>query len=338
LGQTEKIWKKRGASYDTDWHKGVGKRGERNPNADIDWVAPAKYSHFCGEKILKEAYKVAVGYDVQGYFAGLFVTGARSSEFLLFKVSMFQRDEKTNTLYGYGLPVLKGGGDDDHLRGINVLFEDPLVPEFWSFVEYIRKRYGEDAYLTKETRNDRDEWLHKYDYEIEWKKKQISEIKKQSRVSIDTYQAADGFKKEQKELEKAQKHRLEKINYRLYQDVYNVITDIQKPPTSEIKRLRKEEKETGQYKVKTGPWFPHRLRMERASFLTSERGYDTPLLMTFFGWKRADTPTNYVKQSAQELLKRNIDARYDILWRKEASLQSAESSTPKDPVPKYLQQ
>ena len=333
----KRIWKKRGSRYNFDWHQ----EDEKNPNIDSDWTPPAEYKHFCGEGVLKEAYDECYKYDSALCLVSLFVTGARCSEFIQFKVSMFKKDEQTNTIYGYGLPVLKR--EKGATRNINILWEDPLVPEFWAEVENIRKHYGEDEYLTASIRESRDEWLQKYDSEIEYLKKQVSEIKKQKGVTIAAYQEAEDIKAKQKELEKAQQNRLKNIKYRLYQDVYDNVTSIMKPPHSEIKRLREEEEKNGEYKVKTGPWFPHRLRMERASHLASERGYDTPLLMTFFGWLRSDTPTNYVKQSAQELLARNLDSRFDKARRLEARSNAAESMTlrnttpaPSNEVPKYL--
>ncbi|MCX6653736.1 MAG: hypothetical protein NTY03_01305 [Candidatus Bathyarchaeota archaeon] len=99
--------------------------------------------------------------------------------------------------------------------------------------------------------------------------------------------------------------------------------------------IEKAEK-TGEYYVRQGPFWPHRLRFERASFLVSERGYETYDLMAFFGWLDSTTPTNYVKESGKELLAKNLLARSDNLRQEKARLQEAERSQPSDAPPKYL--
>lgn len=323
-------WQRRGASYDFDWHT----NNKENPNRDPDWNPPIQFSHYCGDDVLKEAYDECYTEDAALCLTSLFVTGARATEFIEMKASMFKKDQPSNTIFGYGLPVLKLRHHGT--RDINVLCEDPLVSEFYKFVEDIRKHYGEDAYLTASIREDRDEWLNRYNSEIEYLKKQISEIKRQKGVSISAYQEAEKLKAKQKELERAQAKRLKTITYRLYQDVYDAITSIMKPPNVGINRLREMEKATGKYQIKSGPFYPSRLRMERASHLTSERGYDTPLLMAYFGWVATDTPTNYVKQSAQEILKRNLDSRYDRDRRELSQIKEAKNTPPEDGVPKYL--
>jgi hypothetical protein len=71
------------------------------------------------------------------------------------------------------------------------------------------------------------------------------------------------------------------------------------------------------------------MRFERASFLVSDRGYETYDLMAYFGWIESATPANYVKAGGKELEKKNLDARLDIFRREQARLEMAESPPPK---------
>ena len=171
-------WKKRGSRYGFDWHR----NDETNPNRDPDWKAPVEYEQFCGEAILKEAYDAAHYSDKRGYFAGLFVTGARASEFLEYKCNQFEKDDRNGVIWGRGLPVLKR--EEGAKRTINFLLEDPLAKEFYEFIESMRRSYGETSYITEMIREDRDDWLRKYDAEVEYVKEQISEIKKRKGVRL----------------------------------------------------------------------------------------------------------------------------------------------------------
>ena len=62
-----------------------------------------------------------------------------------------------------------------------------------------------------------------------------------------------------------------------YDSLYRMIRDIQKPKNS-----------------RHGPWWPHRLRAERASQLVSDYDASTFLLKEYFGWTRDETPGLYV--------------------------------------------
>ncbi|MCX6653735.1 MAG: hypothetical protein NTY03_01300 [Candidatus Bathyarchaeota archaeon] len=154
-------WKKRGSRYNFDWHR----NDKTNPNREPDWKAPIQYEQFCGEAVLKEAYEDAHYTFKRGYFTGLFVTGARASEFLQFTCNQFEKDDRNGVIWGRGLPVLKR--EEGAKRTINFLIEDPLAKEFYSYVEDIRKVHGETAYLTEPIRVNRDEWLRKYDAEVQ---------------------------------------------------------------------------------------------------------------------------------------------------------------------------
>lgn len=48
-------------------------------------------------------------------------------------------------------------------------------------------------------------------------------------------------------------------------------------------------------------WWPHRFRIERATQLVIECGYNVPLLMRFFNWSDTKTPTNYVRLDITDL-------------------------------------
>lgn len=58
------------------------------------------------------------------------------------------------------------------------------------------------------------------------------------------------------------------------------------------------QKEKGE---KNGPWWPHRLRGERATQLASEYNFNTYKLKSFFEWSQDVTPLSYVKLSTEEL-------------------------------------
>lgn len=66
-------------------------------------------------------------------------------------------------------------------------------------------------------------------------------------------------------------------------------------------RIRDLEKNAGE---KHGEWYPHRFRGERASQLASEKNFDVLTLMEYFGWKRHEIPSFYVKLSAKQLIQK----------------------------------
>jgi integrase len=65
------------------------------------------------------------------------------------------------------------------------------------------------------------------------------------------------------------------------------------------KKIRDIEKEEGD---KHGPWWCHRIRAEKATSLVIDHKFSVIDLMEFYGWKRTETPTFYVKLSPQDLI------------------------------------
>jgi hypothetical protein len=144
---------------------------------DPDWTPPVEYSSFCGEAVLREAYEEAHSWDTRGYIPGLFVTGARASEFLQYKCNQFEYDKLDNVYWGRNLPVLKR--EPGAKRTINYLAEDPVAKEFWEFLERVRKSCGQEAYVTEFIRKDRNEWLLEFEHELDWYKKETASFSKQ---------------------------------------------------------------------------------------------------------------------------------------------------------------
>jgi integrase len=70
-----------------------------------------------------------------------------------------------------------------------------------------------------------------------------------------------------------------------YDWMYKKIRDIEKP-----------------LKAKHGPWWIHRFRAERATQLVVDQGFGVTELMQWFGWKRPDMPSFYVRLSPEDLV------------------------------------
>lgn len=79
-------------------------------------------------------------------------------------------------------------------------------------------------------------------------------------------------------------------------DVYGLL----KSYGSMYYRVGKIQRERGD---KLGPWYPHRLRHERANQLVVDHKFDVPRLMSWFSWGAGKKPTEYVSMSPQDLIR-----------------------------------
>ena len=77
-----------------------------------------------------------------------------------------------------------------------------------------------------------------------------------------------------------------------YDNAYRLITNIQK--------------QKGQ---KSGPWFPHKLRGERATQLVVEYDFDVIKLQSFFAWEDPETPLDYVRLGVAGIKKSILGGR-----------------------------
>ncbi len=65
-------------------------------------------------------------------------------------------------------------------------------------------------------------------------------------------------------------------------------------------RVGKVQRERG---AKLGPWYPQRLRHERATQLVVDHRFDVPKLMSWFSWKTGEGSTKYVSVSPMDLIR-----------------------------------
>ncbi len=56
-----------------------------------------------------------------------------------------------------------------------------------------------------------------------------------------------------------------------------------------------------------GPWWPQRIRAERATQLVVDRGLNTHFLLKFFGWARPEMAVFYVNLTPQELIDKMLE-------------------------------
>lgn len=69
-------------------------------------------------------------------------------------------------------------------------------------------------------------------------------------------------------------------------------------------RIRDIEKPDG---ANYGPWWPHRIRAERATQLVVDRGFNTHFLLQFFGWGKPEMAAFYVTLTPQELIDKMLE-------------------------------
>jgi hypothetical protein len=299
---------KRGSNYDVERHL------KDNPG----WKPPVEFFQFCGEKKIRDTYEDAEIWDIKGYFAGLFVTGARASEFLTFKCNQFDYDKDNDVYWGRNLPVYKR--EKGAKRTINWLAEDPLAKEFWNFLETVRKNHGPEAYVSEYIRQDRQDWLTDYEKDVDWYNKKIADNQKlPASERMKNFYEKQKMKSKRDELRKQQQKRIKALDNKLYQDLYSMINQIDAPPLS---TLPKEKRFTSNLH---GPFFPSRLRFERASFLVAVRGFRLLDVRNFFNWKAEETALTYIHMSGQEVLQANLDARMNRLQREKARSNTEES-------------
>lgn len=79
-------------------------------------------------------------------------------------------------------------------------------------------------------------------------------------------------------------------------DIYGLI----KTYGSIYYRIGKIQRKRGD---KLGPWYPHRLRHERAAQLVADHKFDVPRLMSWFSWKTGKETTKCVSMSPQDLIR-----------------------------------
>jgi uncharacterized protein involved in outer membrane biogenesis len=120
------------------------------------------------------------------------------------------------------------------------------------------------------------------------------------------------------ELKLKQQKRKRFIDNKLYQDLYYLINQIGAPPLSTLPKVKRFTSNLH------GPFFPSRLRFERASFLVAVRGFRLLDVRNFFNWKREATALSYIHMAGQDVLQANLDARMNKLRREKARLETEE--------------